>query len=70
MRTLLAGGCEELADVSVVTFPAYPQTSAEARSMSAKFNNADPQAGEGEDESKARARLGVFWRKLELVELE
>lgn len=32
VRTLKAGGCRELADVSVVSEPAYPQTSAEARS--------------------------------------
>jgi len=31
-RTLKKGGCAELYDVSVVTFPAYPQTSAQVRS--------------------------------------
>jgi HK97 family phage prohead protease len=31
-RTLKRGGCAELYDVSVVTFPAYPQTSAQVRS--------------------------------------
>jgi HK97 family phage prohead protease len=32
LRILRRGGCERLLDVSVVTYPAYPQTSAQARS--------------------------------------
>lgn len=30
-RTLKRGGCQELYDISVVTYPAYPQTSAQLR---------------------------------------
>lgn len=34
-RTLKRGGCQELFDISVVTYPAYPETSAQTR---ARFN--------------------------------
>lgn len=38
----------KLMDISPVTFPAYPQTSAEARAISEKLANTDP-AGAGQD---------------------
>lgn len=37
LRTLLAGGCKALYDVSPVTFPAYPQTSAQVRAAVAEL---------------------------------
>ncbi len=39
VRRLLPGGCQELRDVSVVTFPAYPQTSAEVRAKFAELSD-------------------------------
>ena len=37
IRVLKRGGCERLYDVSPVTYPAYPQTSAQVRSAAEKF---------------------------------
>jgi hypothetical protein len=79
VRRLLPGGCEELADVSVVTFPAYPQTSAEARSKvdeikKSKTTGEEPRAGDdpegGEEGAGPRARLALKHRRLDLAEQE
>lgn len=42
LRTLLPGGCAALYDVSPVTFPAYPQTSAQVRALVAGMDTGDP----------------------------
>lgn len=72
VRRLLPGGCERLADVGVVTFAAYPQTSAEARDMAAVYENNEDgddksQAGDVEHDADTRARLATQKRKLDLV---
>jgi hypothetical protein len=71
-RTLKRGGCAWLYDVSVVTDPAFPQTSAqvrsklqELRSHLAAARGQAAQAGEG-DEAQVQARLDRMRRELEL----
>lgn len=64
----------ELWDVSPVTYPAYPQTSAQVRAMAAKYRENQPghaQEGQsGSDEIKrAQARRQQLRRRLELEEL-
>lgn len=51
-RRLLRGGCEQLYDVSPVTYPAYPQTSVHARAM---IDSLTTQAGQapGLDETSS-----------------
>lgn len=57
-RTLKRGGCAALYDISVVTFPAYPQTSAQARDRLAGMR-AQAQAGsENSEAAEAEARVG------------
>ena len=46
VRTLKRGGCKELFDVSVVTDPAYPQTSAAVRSRFEMLRNQVPGTSE------------------------
>ena len=66
----------ELFDVGPVTFPAYPQTSAEARARAEALRQAqdaeqalgDP--GDDDGEAAARARLEIRRRRLELMERE
>lgn len=59
---------ERLYDVSPVTFPAYPTTSAEARSMAEQLN---PESGatSREAEEDLVGRLDVLRRRLELAEV-
>lgn len=70
-RTLLE---VKLFDVSPVTFPAYPQTSAQVRSQVKRLRSEPPPgAGHGEDGAEVatpRARVDVLRRRLELVEVE
>lgn len=67
IRTLLE---VELYDVSPVTFPAYPQTSAQVRSQFEAFTQSDQvvEDGAGEKE-KAQARLNLRKRKLHILTL-
>ena len=80
VRTLLAGGCERLFDVSPVTYPAYPQTNATVRahaqtvralngteqsSSSGAGQAPDPESGEQEPDP--RARLDLLRRRLDLA---
>jgi len=54
IRTLKPGGCEKLFDVSPVTFPAYPQTSAQVRAKVMELRGGGPSvppASGGEDGS-------------------
>lgn len=77
IRTLLD---VELFDVSVVTYPAYPQTSAEARAMAGSVAGGPRRdgatAGRGEDDGQGEAgtqarpaRLGRLWNEIRLVEV-
>ncbi len=62
-----------LFDVSPVTFPAYPQTSAQVRAMGEQHKNAlDDQvvADANAERGRARARLDILKRRLELAEAE
>lgn len=79
LRTLIRGGCASLRDVSIVTYPAYPETSAsvraEARALIEQDTLADGagQAGgesdDGEpDETSLQARATLMHWRLELAE--
>jgi len=57
----------KLFDVSPVTFPAYPQTSAQVRSKVSELTATPPEDGHL---AVARARVAVLRRRLELVMLE
>lgn len=63
----------ELFDVSIVTYPAYPQTSAEARDMADSIKtDGGPGAGAADGEDKAeeagpRARTAFLRRKINLL---
>jgi HK97 family phage prohead protease len=46
LRTLKRGGCHTLPDVSVVTFPAYPATSAEVRAIVEEMTDTDGDDGQ------------------------
>lgn len=60
----------ELFDLGPVTFPAYPQTSTEARAR-AEGLIATLECGDSEaEEARARARLDILRRRLDLDELE
>jgi len=71
VRTLLE---VKLYDVGPVTFPAYPQTSAQVRSRLQELTSAAPpgagHAGDGGEAATPRARVDVLRRRLELVEAE
>lgn len=74
-RTLLEVA---LLDVGPVTFPAYPQTSAEARAMALSFANdgeGDGAPGQAphppdDDAAQARVRLTILRRRVDLAEAE
>ncbi len=71
-RTLKRGGCAQLYDVSVVTEPAFPQTSAQVRSklqeLRSQLTAARGQAAQagGGDEAQVQAHLDRMRRELEL----
>jgi len=71
LRTLLPGGCAELADVSPVTYPAYPQTAVAVRSLE-KFLESSSQVADddGAEDGSTQARLALKRRKLELAKLK
>lgn len=63
----------ELFDVSPVTFPAYPQTSAQVRATLSELQRSTAAPGQGPhpadaDDDQARARLDVLRRRLDLAE--
>lgn len=62
----------KLFDISIVTFPAYPQTSAQVRSNLQSFLISEPGAGVHSDlaaeGARARARLAILRRRLDLFE--
>lgn len=65
IRTLIE---VELFDVSPVTYPAYPQTSANVRSAFESFTSGSGVAkGDAEEEAKAKARHANRKRKLEIL---
>lgn len=68
IRTLLE---VELYDVSPVTYPAYPQTSAQVRSAFESFTTASQAAAGGaEEEAKSKVRLANRKRKLKLESIK
>lgn len=74
IRTLLAGGCEQLFDVAPVTFPAYPATSVGVRAQARALVDRQQQAGGGQEPTPAddggqevQAHLDLLRRRLELA---
>jgi len=63
----------KLYDVSPVTFPAYPQTSAEVRARAEQITSTpgqEPHLGDdGAEEAAARARLDLYRRRLKLMQI-
>jgi len=64
----------KLFDISPVTFPAYPQTSAQVRSKVHELQQSTAAPGQGPhpadaDDDRARARLDVLRRRVDLAEL-
>jgi len=70
-RTLKRGGCAELYDVSVVTFPAYPQTSVQVRSKMSELQSQLQSAGRpapvADDVGLAPVRHAHRRRRLQLI---
>lgn len=66
LRTLKEIDLED-GDVSIVTYPAYPQTSVEARS---KVESLTEAGNDLEDDAQRQARLAHRKRKLELLKLK
>ena len=76
VRTLKAGGCKALYDVSPVTFPAYPQTTAQVRAMVASMSHSEdgdqgqePEAEEDDTKARAQARRRQRERRLQIERL-
>lgn len=64
----------QLFDISPVTFPAYPQTSASVRSKLCEYQQSTAAPGQAAhpaeaDQARARARLGNLRRQLDLAEM-
>ena len=73
VRRLKKGGAKELLDVSVVTYPAYPQTSVSAntRSRFEEFRQSiQGQAPEDGTQEQRQESLDALWRRLELTSKE
>lgn len=76
VRTLKAGGCRALYDVSPVTFPAYPQTSAQVRAWLADhIHSEDGDRGQEPEEAinlkvKAQERRNRRRRALQIARLK
>lgn len=60
----------KLFDVSPVTFPAYPQTSAEARGMAVKISQAGGATDLEQTDQAPAGRLALMRKKLDLLEQE
>jgi len=75
VRRLKRGGCRKLYDVSPVTYPAYPATSAAARSKADEMRKTQAQTRDGQaptadeiaEKAGARVRSRARARTLELV---
>lgn len=70
VRTLLRGGARRLFDISPVTYPAYPQTSAQVRSMVSELAAAGAADGDEGEAGGSQGRIEVLSRRLDLLELE
>lgn len=57
----------DLFDVSIVTFPAYPQTSAEARAMAEQVSERPGSADKESERARARARRAARQREIEIL---
>jgi HK97 family phage prohead protease len=74
VRRLKKGGCRDLYDTGPVTFPAYEQTSANARSKADEMRKSLPSVGQAPDlqdaaeKARAQARNRVRSRTLEIAE--
>jgi uncharacterized protein len=74
VRRLKKGGCRMLYDTGPVTFPAYEQTSAAARSMADEMRKTLTESGQAPDlqaiaeQTRAQARSRARSRKLDLIE--
>lgn len=74
VRRLKKGGCKELYDTGPVTFPAYEETSANARSMADEMRKSlssvgqAPDMQDSADQARAQARSRVRSRTLEIAE--
>ncbi len=73
VRRLLKGGCRELLEVSPVAFPAYPQTSVQARSRLEELKQTavpGPESRSDDPTSAGKQHLANLRRRLELAERE
>ena len=70
VRTLLPGGAAGLYDISPVTYPAYPQTSAAVRSKIQQLSEAGQVDNKPDEAQKPQARMNARKRQLELMRLK